>query len=307
DGSGTRAGWNAITQCVEPNNTCANSTPVLCGNTYAGVTSSVPNNLPASACPFNGPASTGGQNWWRYEATADQAVTFSTCGNSTFDTRISVFTGADCGSLGCVAMNDDSPGCASGSSQVTFNAIAGNTYWVAVHGAGGQAGSYQLAVSCSAICTPPANDNCVNAAALTSSLADGTGTPALYTNLCATGDAPTTCSGAMPTQGVWFSFNSGAYDHALLTLLDNGEDAQYTASTLDYALYTGSCAGMGASGSVACSTDVAGTNLLEVTPNTDYLLLVYNTGGSGVAGSFGLMLEHPAHDDAAITAILDPA
>src|SRR5690606_12077626 len=201
---------------------------------------------PASACPFNGPASTGGQNWWRYEATADQAVTFSTCGNSDFDTRISVFSGADCSSLTCVAMGDDYPGCADGSSQVTFNATTGTTYWVAVHGAGGQAGNYELSVSCSASCAALANDDCAEAQPIASSLADGTATPTLYTNLCATGDAPTTCSGAMPVQGVWFSFNSGDRDHALLTLLDNGEDVQYTASTLDYALYTGTCAGMGA-------------------------------------------------------------
>src|SRR5690606_30918993 len=153
----------------------------------------------------------------------------------------------------------------------------------------------------------PANDNCADALPIASTLLDGSGVPALYTNVCATGDAPTTCSGAMPVQGVWFSFSSGAYDHALLTLLDNGEDAQYTASALSYALYTGSCAGLGASGSAACAADGAGAHVLNVAPNTDYLLLVYNTGGSGVAGSFGLMLEHPAHDDAAITAILDPA
>src|SRR5690606_35224810 len=41
DGSTNNAGWEALTQCVEPNNTCANSTPVLCGNSYAGVTSGV--------------------------------------------------------------------------------------------------------------------------------------------------------------------------------------------------------------------------------------------------------------------------
>jgi hypothetical protein len=308
DGSGTRAGWTATTTCITPNNTCAAATPVLCGNVYSGVTSSVPNNLPAGACAFNGAPSTGGQNWFLYTGGAtNEAVTLSTCGNANFDTRISVFTGPDCNTLSCVSFADDNPGCATGSSEVTFTALASTNYWIAVHGAGAAEGSYNLTISCAAPCAAPANDGCGSAQGLTNTVADGSGTPATYTNICASVDAPTTCSGALPVQGVWFSFNSGAYDHALITLLDNGEDNQYSATTLDYALYTGGCAGLGATGSVACATDAAGTNVVSVTQNTPYLLLVYNTGGSGVAGTFGLMVEHPAHNDAAITAIIDPA
>ena len=306
DGSGVNPGWTAITSCVTPNNTCANSTPVLCGNTYTGVTTGVPHSMPANACPYNGAASTGGQNWWQYTATASEAVTFSTCGTSDFDTRISVFTGADCSNLSCVAMNDDSPGCASASSTVTFNAVTGTSYWIAVHGAGSAEGSYQLSVSCAAICAPPANDACASAEAISNTLMDGTGTPATRTNVCSTMDAPTSCSGAMPVQGVWFTFNAGASSHARVTLLDNSQDLQYTASTVDYALYTGACAAMGASNSVDCVTDAAGASLLEVTPNTDYRMLVYNTGGAGVSGTFGLLVEHPGLNDAAITAITNP-
>ncbi|MCO6482367.1 MAG: T9SS type A sorting domain-containing protein, partial [Flavobacteriales bacterium] len=95
--------------------------------------------------------------------------------------------------------------------------------------------------------------------------------------------------------------------HALLTLVDNGDDAQYSAGSLDYALYSGSCAGMGATASVACVADASGLNVLNVTPNTEYTLLVYNTGSVGDAGTFGIMLEHPAHHDAAITGILNLA
>ncbi|MBS1569650.1 MAG: hypothetical protein JST45_09425, partial [Bacteroidetes bacterium] len=114
DASFNYAGWEAITQCVTPNNTCATATPVLCGNSYLGSTTGVPHNMPANACPYNGAASTGGQNWWLYTATADEAVTFSTCGASDFDTRISVFSGTDCNNLACVSMNDDGVGCAGG-------------------------------------------------------------------------------------------------------------------------------------------------------------------------------------------------
>ena len=305
DGSGQYAGWEAITQCLETNRNCANAFEVLCGGNYPGNTAGLAHSMPGDACAFNGPASTGGQNWWRYEGTGNNAVTFSTCSDAGFDTRISVFSGTACGSLGCVAMNDDYPGCANGGSSVTVNTTAGTMYWIVVHGPGNAGGSYTLSVSCGTPCTPPANDNCTSAQALANNLADGSNSPDTYTNACATGDAPTTCSGAMPVQGVWFTFNSGNYDHALLTLVDNGDDAQYSAGSLDYALYSGSCDGMGATGSVACVADASGLNVLNLTPNTDYTLLVYNTGSVGDAGSFGIMVEHPAHYDAAITDILN--
>ncbi|MCB0758340.1 MAG: hypothetical protein KDC01_07765, partial [Flavobacteriales bacterium] len=307
DGSFAPTGLNWTVQCAYHPDLACNANPVVCGVTYPGLSTGLGNNLPASACPFNGPASTGGTEWFVYTAATDQQITLSTCGNADFDTRISVFAGPDCNTLSCLAMGDDSPGCSGGSTTVNFNATTGNSYWIAVSGSGAEEGSYDLSVSCAPVCTPPANDGCASAEALTNTLADGTGTPATYTNECATVDAPTSCSGTLPVQGVWFSFNSGPYDHALITLLDNGENALYTASSLDYALYTGTCAGLGASGSVACATDAAGANIVNVTPNTPYLLLVYNTGGSGVEGTFGLMVEHPAYNDAAITAILDPA
>ncbi|MBS1938393.1 MAG: choice-of-anchor J domain-containing protein, partial [Bacteroidetes bacterium] len=230
NGSTNYAGWEAITQCVTPNNTCANSTPVTCGSTYPGITAGVPHSMPASACPFNGPASTGGQNWYTYTATGNDAITFSTCGNNSFDTRLSVFTGATCSSLSCVAMNDDAPGCANGGSTVTINTTTGTQYWIAVHGAGAAEGTYQISVTCGTSCTPPANDACAGATAVANVLANGTGTAGTYGNNCATGDAPTTCSGTLPVNGVWFSFNSGAYNRALLTLQDHNSNGAFTAT-----------------------------------------------------------------------------
>ncbi len=292
---------------VPVHNTCATAFPMECGDTFWGKTAGVAQSMPANACPFNGAASTGGQNWWKFTATTDEAVTLSTCGQATFDTRISVFAGADCNGLSCVSMVDDSPGCVGGTSSVTFNANAGSTYWIAVNGSGTSEGTYQLTLICGAICTPPANDLCSNAAVISFTVVGGTATSAEYTNSCATVDAPTSISGTMPVQGVWFTFNPGPYRHAVITLLDNSQNSQYTASILDMALFTGVCSGLGAEQPDLALSDAAGTSVHVLTPNTDYRLLVYNTGGSGVSGTFGLMMQNPAHDDAAITAILDPA
>src|SRR5690606_35176451 len=145
-------------------------------------------------------------------------------------------------------------------------------------------------------CPAPSNDGCVNALPLTATLANGTASTAPYTTLCASVDGPTAISGPWPVQGVWFSFNSGAYGHARLRREDTGLNSAHTASTREYALRNGTCWGLGAQRPVAALADAAGTRVLEVSPNTDCLRLVYNTGGSGVAGSFGLMLEQPAHD-----------
>ena len=289
------------------NQTCATAMAVTCGQSYGGYTVNIPHSMPSGACPFNGAASTGGQNWWTYTATGNDAVTFSTCGNAGFDTRISVFSGADCDNLTCMAMNDDSPGCNAGSSEVSINTTTGSTYWIAVHGAGAAEGSYQLYVSCGAVCAAPSNDACAGTTALANNLRDGSNTPATYTNACATVDGPTACSGAMPVSGVWFSFSTDDYGHALVTLLDHSDDPQYTATSLDYAVYSGACSGLGATAEVACATDANGFNVLNLTPNTNYLLLVYNNGSAGVSGTFGLMLEHAAHNDASIAALLSPA
>ncbi|MBS1583516.1 MAG: fibronectin type III domain-containing protein [Bacteroidetes bacterium] len=307
DGSGTPSGWAASITCFRPNNTCANAMAVTCGNLYSGFTTGVPHSLPAGACAYNGAPSTGGQNYWVYTATADEEVTISTCGASDFDLRLSVFTGTGCGDLACYAMADNSPGCANGSAQLSFPVTNGATYYIVVHGAGAAEGTYQMAVTCAPLCTPAStNDQCASATALTPALA-GSGSFSTEDNTCAFGDAPTSCSGADPVQGVWYSFNSGVYNHLLLTLADNGENPVYSATTLNYALYTGACSGLGATGEAACVMDAAGTHVLNVVPNTDYRLLVYNDGGIGEEGTFGLKLEHPTANDAVLAAITYPA
>ncbi|MBS1938223.1 MAG: hypothetical protein JSS84_10495, partial [Bacteroidetes bacterium] len=289
-------------------NTCATAYPVACGSTYPGRTTGVAPGMPANACPFNGPASTGGQNWWKYTATGNDAVTLSTCGNNSFDTRLSVFTGTDCNNLACMAMNDDAPGCPNGGSQLTINTTTGSTYWIAVHGAGAAEGNYQLGVSCSTVCPPPPNHLCSGATPMPFTLATGAGTPAQFNNACAPVGGPTTCSGALPVSGVWFSFNSGTHSRALLTLKDHNTNGSFTATQVNAAVYGGTCAALGATGSIACQPNAAGTQVLGgLAPNTEYKVLVYNNGSAGVAGTFGLLLEHPAHNDASISAIISPA
>jgi uncharacterized repeat protein (TIGR01451 family) len=86
----------------------------------------------------------GASVWWKWTAPGTGTLTLSTAGSS-FDTLLAVYTGTDVASLAPVAANDNAgTGGAVTTSQLTFNASAGSTYWFAVDGFGGAAGSIAL-------------------------------------------------------------------------------------------------------------------------------------------------------------------
>ncbi len=95
------------------------------------------------------PAHTGLQQghslWWTWTAPADGPVTITTT-NSEFDTTLSVYTGASLMSLSLVAENDDID-VGHVQSSVTFNAVAGTVYRLAVDGYGNRVGFITLTVS----------------------------------------------------------------------------------------------------------------------------------------------------------------
>jgi hypothetical protein len=76
----------------------------------------------------------GASTWWSWTATADGPTTFDTCWqyDDAPDTLLAVYKG-DAYPLTSVASNDDTTRCGKGrSSLVTFDAVAGQTYKVAV-------------------------------------------------------------------------------------------------------------------------------------------------------------------------------
>ena len=68
--------------------------------------------------------------WWKWTAPADGDFTINTAGSG-FDTVLAVYTGTNTGSLTEIASNDDRSALDWGS-QVTFPAVAGTTYQIAV-------------------------------------------------------------------------------------------------------------------------------------------------------------------------------
>jgi hypothetical protein len=83
--------------------------------------------------------------WYRWTAPADGIASFDTCAAS-FDTRLAVYTGAALANLTEVASNDDSEHCGTGSlqSSLSFVALGGTTYRVAVDGLEGTTGTFTL-------------------------------------------------------------------------------------------------------------------------------------------------------------------
>ena len=130
-------------------------------------------------------------------------ITLSTCDDADFDTKISVYEG-DCGTLTCVAANDDGDGCSGFSSEVTFQSDGVSTYYILVHGFGAATGDFNLSVSCAPI--PPFNDPIVNSIDV-----DEAGLP--YTDPAVPMPAATTEAGGTPAEcdnagvlGVWYNF-----------------------------------------------------------------------------------------------------
>ncbi len=96
----------------------------------------------------------GSSVWWSWTAAASEPVTMSTAGSS-FNTLLAVYTGAKLSNLKTVAANDDDPAGGTNTSRLSFTAVAGTPYHIAVDGYQGASGSIVLR-------TPPLNDHFVH-------------------------------------------------------------------------------------------------------------------------------------------------
>lgn len=90
--------------------------------------------------------------WWSWAAPDSGLVTVETAG-SDFDTVLAAYTGGSVEALSLVVSNDDAPGLAT--SQLTFPAVQGTTYQLAVDGFNGARGGIQLSVRLPVAPTPP--------------------------------------------------------------------------------------------------------------------------------------------------------
>ena len=102
-------------------------------------------------------ANSGRSVWYRWTAPANIRMAFTTAG-STFDTLLAVYTGSSIDTLHLVVSNDDTPPFEVASSYVTFDAMAGQDYSIAVDGYDVQSGGVLLDWA-----QTPANDDFADA------------------------------------------------------------------------------------------------------------------------------------------------
>ncbi len=137
DGCDNTATCDVVYTWAEAAPTCDNGQVIACGDTVSGDTSD------AGAEDVVGPNG-GIGNWYTYIGTGEYVVTFSTCDNTFYDSRIDVYTGV-CDDPQFVAGNDDSCGL---QSEVGFLAEDGVEYHIFVRGFLDDTGSYELNVIC---------------------------------------------------------------------------------------------------------------------------------------------------------------
>jgi hypothetical protein len=103
----------------------------------------------------NHAGNTGGHSvWFAWTPTSNHTATITTR-RSSFDTELAVYAGDAVNALSLVASNDDIS-VSNSQSRVTFNAIAGTLYRIAVDGFGSAVGTVILNID------PPANDDFTN-------------------------------------------------------------------------------------------------------------------------------------------------
>ncbi len=261
---------------VAPNAFCNQAAAINCGDTLAGNTE-VGLYAPAPTCAS---AAVSAAGLWYLLIGGGEDVTLTTCGQASYDTRISVFEGS-CGALVCVAGNDDGVNCAGNTSSLTFPAGNGTEYLVLVHGYNGATGSFLLTMSCAPPCgTVPANDACTGATPLPTLPLGPCSSPTPGTNVCAYGSPLPNppCDPWANIADVWFGFNTGDTGTHVLTL------ESQNAAPWNMAVYT-DCA---TPAYIDCFTGVDAPVTLDGLPlNTDLLVRVWNGGGAD-AGTFTL-------------------
>ena len=277
-----------ITVALEPeNDDCVDSAVILDGVTPFSTANTTTDGPPLSAACDEGSGTTLEQDvWYDYTASCTGILTISTCNDADFDTRLAVY-GDSTATCACpisntflVGCNDDSPGCAAGSSELALDVTQGNCYKIRLGGSAlGQTGTGNLTITC------VGNDTCPSATTL-SVPAGPSGVTIDGATLNATADAGLpVCGPAFDSPGVWYSVT--------------GTGGQMTASLCAGASYdsrvsvfSGSC---GALSCVANANDTCASQ--ESVSWCSALGVSYKILVSGVGGQDGTFTLNVSSDD----------
>ena len=267
-GSNTGPFQIAVT-CTTPatppaNDDCANAEAIACGDSSTGNT---------STATIDGPSSSSPDVWYSITGNG-QDMTASLC-SSGFDTKIWVYDA--CAGIQ-VAYNDDDCGI---RSEVTWTSVMSTDYKICVGGYGSNTGAYQLDVTCVTPITPPANDECTNAIAVTC----GSSTAGTTIDATVGTDPIALCGTAPSAPGVWYSITGTGAD---LTVSTCGSSTPYDTKLNVYSGSCGSLTCIGGNDDDSGCPSYTSSFTFTSTNGTDYLIMV--NGYGGVTGDFDLQV-----------------
>lgn len=156
DGKNGQAGFSRLEFAgPAPNDNFANAEDV--GQEPGNVTGNSLGATKETGEPSHAGAAGGASVWYRFTPTTSGEIGIDACDTYSFDSVVGVYTGANVASLSEVASNDNGPNCWSDGSELSFSAIAGTTYYIAVDGAGGGRGEISMDFTAPSAPPPPAD------------------------------------------------------------------------------------------------------------------------------------------------------
>jgi len=177
----------------------------------------------------NHAGNSGGRSvWYRWTAPASGRATFDTSG-SAFNTLLAVYSGGAVNALTQVGANDDVGG-GNLTSSITFDAIVGTAYQVAVDGFNGAGGA--LTLRWNLVIPPPPNDAFAGAEAITGATGQVSGNNLAATKQSGEPDHAGTTGG----KSVWYRWTAPTSGNASFNTAQSTFDtvlAVYTGATVN--------------------------------------------------------------------------
>lgn len=304
---GVDSACDATVSVVPSNDLCADAEAIACGQTVSGTTENgTSQGADLGTCGTS--LNTSAPGVWYTFVGDGSLVTLSTCDQADFDTKIGLFSGS-CGSLTCVAGNDDGTGC-SGFSSLLEDVLTtnGETYYVYVTGFDNtEFGAFDLTMTCTTPPPPPVNDNVCDAIALSmgangpfntdnASVEGGEPVPPAGSNGCESQDGWCNIGGEPNLDGTtWYSFVAPASGTVTVNT-DNSYDTQI-------AVYeAAACADVTGGGATLLGANDDNPNYITtqlssevtvcgLTPGATYFVQV--DGYAGASGDLNIELSEP--------------
>ena len=148
---------SVVAVVIPANDECTSAVPIGVGSVSFNNTNATNSatTLPASC---DGGVGTTMQKdlWYLFTAPCSGTAKISTCGTTAFNSRLAVYNLACPPAGALVGCNNDDANCTNGGASVSFNAIAGGSYYIRV-GANTTGGAGTLTTTCTVVLPCPAD------------------------------------------------------------------------------------------------------------------------------------------------------